>query len=263
MIRQIALFFALSAALTGCQTEGPQVRVQMTDGQVLVGRLATRHISLKTSVGTFDIDTAHAGEVVMVEGDNIKQSDGMIRLWLRNGSEFVGRWEEPSVEVRIPMGGKQVGIQVPIGKVQRLKFPRPAVWPQQAVFRIQTQRGDDFFVDVTKTKMKFGNEMGSFSPVLSEIRRLKPLDAEKKEWRIQLENGTVFIGELQQEQLALRLEMGPEKINLPLSQIRAMNRQVLVPPQSNVPSEDASAAGFYSSARQKAAKVKASQRSRQ
>ncbi len=247
------------------------MQVTLNDGQLLVGRLSTRHIRLKTSIGEFEIDTFDAGELGMVEGKNIKQSDNMIRLWLRNGSEFVGRWEKPSVEVQIWMGGDDVTIQVPMSKVMRLQFRGAAVWPTQAVFRIQTQQGDDFFVDVTKTQMKFGNEMGSFSPFLSEIRQLSPVDIEKKQWRIQLENGTVFIAALQQDELQLELDMGPKKISLPLSAIKQMNRQTLVRPQSRVrPQKQVQSlgheipaeSGFYSNIQQKASKKAASSQQR-
>lgn len=256
-----ACTLTIALLLAGCRTAGPDVQVTLADGQVLVGRLATPTFSMKTGFGELDFDTRDAGELGLVEGETVKQSGEMVRLWLRNGSEFVGKWQKPAVEVRMSMGGDEVAIQVPIAKLKRLQFRGEAVWSRDPVFRIVTRHGDDFFVDVTRTRMKLGNEMGNFAPFLSEVARLQPQDAEKKQWRVQLGTGTVFLAALQQEQLDLRLAMGPERLKLPLEAVKQMDRQSLTTPPQQIGLLESFASGlsrhsrgFFSNTEQKAAK---------
>jgi hypothetical protein len=219
------LFFAF-----GCTTplaKGPEVRVTLSDGQVLLGCLSTRSFALKTGLGDFDFDSSDAGELGLLEGKNVQQSKRKIRLWLRNGSEFVGYWQEPKIDLLFAVGGEERNITVPIAKLERLQFKGQAVWSQQAVFRIQTKYGDDFFVDVTRNRLAFQTEFGEIRPFLSEINSMEPLDKNNKKWRVHLSNGTVLMAHFKQRSLDLKLAMGPETIQVPLLSIKHMDRQQL------------------------------------
>ena len=117
---------ALAACLAGCATTNssgrPQVHVQLNDGQVLVGELTTRAFTLKTDYGDLQFAADDAGEIGPLEGGDMKQSDELIKLWLRNGSEFVGGWQKPVVQMLLAVGGKDVPVDVPIDKLSRLQF---------------------------------------------------------------------------------------------------------------------------------------------
>jgi hypothetical protein len=263
--------------LGGCQSiqggsGGPKVRVTLSDGQILLGQLSTETFALKTDMGPLDFDSEDAGELGLVKGKNVAQSGNMIRLWLRNGSEFVGHWQKPALDLKLGVGGENFAITVPIAKLERLQFEGAAVWPENAVFRIQTKGGDDFFVDVTKNRLSFQTEFGEIRPFLSEIRSMQPLDKKNEKWRIYLSNGSLLEARFEQKVLSLTLAMGPEKILLPLKSIKNMNRQQLVfkARQNSLmqsSSQDSayeakapqrrSNRGFYSNQAQKSAKVEA------
>ena len=261
-----ALLLAFAAIVSsGCRSVGPEVLVTLDDGQKLVGRLTTERFALETGMGELVFDTAIAGELGPIEGDTMKQSGRMVRLWLRNGSEFVGKWKRPSVEVLLHLGEKPRTIDVPIDKLKRLQFRGDPIWSDGAVFRVVTRQGDDFFVDVTRTRLPFTSDLGEFDPFLQEIDQLQPLDETKERWRISLGSGTVFNGALRQKRLDLRLAVGPEAIVLPIEAVSRMNKQRindgvefrglgphnvrLIKPQTD--------SSFYSNKQQKAAKERA------
>jgi hypothetical protein len=121
--------------------------------------------------------------------------------------------------------------------------------------------------------MIFYNEMGTFSPFLSEIQQLEPLDTQNKGWKIYLENQSLFLAELRQETLELHLALGPKTLELPLSFIQRMSRENLLYPSQSHSYFDASStagtttspgdsggSGFFSNQLQKAAKEESSQR---
>lgn len=212
-----------------CQSQepkkGPKVKVTLSDGQVLMGHMSTETLTLKTGLGDLKFDSKDAGELGLVKGGNVKDSKGKIRLWLLNGSEFVGQWQKPEVDLKFNAGGENFNITVPIAKLERLQFQGQAVWAEDAVFRIQTSSGDDFFVDVTKNRLPFQTEFGQIRPFLSEIRSMEPLGKKNEKWRVQLTNGTSLEASFKMSVLDLTLAMGPKKIRLPLSEIVHMNRQ--------------------------------------
>lgn len=266
MARSLLGAFLAALVLAGCAAGDPKVRVTLNDGQVLVGTLATRSFDLKTGFGTLSFDTAHAGELGPAEGEDLEVSGDAVRLWLRNGSEFVGKWVKPSVTVVLSVGDREVEIAAPIAKVRRLQFFGRTAWPG-TVFRIVTVAGDDFFVDVTRTRVPLKNELGAFEPFLSEIADLSPLDRTKNLWRVAFENGTVLNAEIARPSLELELDMGPEAFLLPLESVAKMERRVLERPESpgrwrhrtgltaaEQAEEDAAPAGYYSNAEQKAVK---------
>lgn len=274
-MRTLALTPLLLLLLAGCQSAGPEVLVTLDDGQKLVGSLTTRTFALETGMGTLAFDSAIAGELGPVEGGTVEQSERMVRLWLRNGSEFVGRWQRPAVEVELDLGEKPRTIQVPIAKLQRLQFRGAAIWADDAVFRVVTRDGDDFFVDVTRTRLAFTSDLGEFDPYLAEIDRLEPLDAKKTQWRITLGTGTVFNGTLRQTQLDLRLAVGPEAVTLPLAAVKQMDKQRLdrgggswrglgrAQELGDEAPFGGEPGGFYSNRLQKASKARAAQQWRQ
>ncbi len=266
-------FFAVSIpmlAACGCSAMGgySEVRVTLNDGQVLVGTIATEVFRLKTGLGTFDFDSRHAGELGPLEGPDVEKSGRAVKLWLKNGSEFVGHWEKASVAVLLEAGGSAVNIDVPIAKLKRLQFRGNDEWSDEPVFRVITAAGDDFFAACTKTRITFRNDFCEISPFLSEIRQLYPQDEKKKTWRIELENGTALNAEIPQSEILFHLDMGPQTISVPMASIEFMDRQAMYRQASSgifhersaskaMPQQDYDAPGYYSNAAQKAAKESA------
>lgn len=253
--------FVFLATLAACRTPGPEVLVSLDDGQQLVGRLATKTIALQTQMGLLEFDTAVAGELGLVEGANAKASGDMIRLWLKNGSEFVGKWQRPSVQVAVTLGEEPRDIDVPIAKLQRLQFRGDAIDSGRDVFRVVTKAGDDFFVDLTRTRLAFASDLGKFSPFLHEIASLERMGDDAAKWRVRLTTGTVLLGTLDQQKLDLRLAVGPERLELPLDAVAQMDKQQLdvqhAWSEGRADIRVQSAQGFYSNAPQKEAKERA------
>jgi hypothetical protein len=217
------------------EPRAPLVLATLTDGQVLVGELNTRAFTLKTGLGTLAFDTKDAGELGPLEGADMEQAGAAVRLWLRDGSEFVGKWERPSVSVAVEAGGSKVTVDVPIRRLKRLQFKGEAVWPDGPVFRVVTGSGDDFFVDVTKTRVAFANDLGKFEPFLEEVHHLEPADAKRETWHVWFGTGTQLVAGAAQKTLDLKLSLGPESVTVGIGSIVYMDRQTIVrPPASGV-----------------------------
>lgn len=191
-----------------------EVHVQLNDGQVLVGRMTTPQFSLKTAFGTMRFDADEAGELGPLEGDDMQQAGNLIRLWLRNGSEFVGGWENPVVEMALSVGGREIPVEVPIDKLERLRFRGQPVYTDRPLYRVLTRSGDDFFVDAGTSRIHFDGELGSFSPFLAEIASLEKLDSDDNLWSVRLKNGTRLHSRIQADGVALHPAMGPGEVTL-------------------------------------------------
>ncbi len=229
MARTITITLAVALftfALGGCgQPDDASVRVTLSDGQVLYGPLKTAVLSLEGGIGTLEIPLADIGEVVPVEGGELEASDGYVQVWLRNGSELAGRWQDPELSMGIAVGGEDVKIDLPTGDLQRLQTQGGEVWPEQAVYRVRTTHGDDFLVDAEASRLVLENDLGTFSPYLSECRSARPVDDADGEWIVELETGTVLRGSLADDELTLALPMGPGEVVVPLAVLTSMEQQ--------------------------------------
>lgn len=269
MIRAWAMAISmLVAGLAGCAvTTGgrPQVHVQLNDGQVLVGELTTRGFTLKTDFGDLRFSADDAGEIGPLEGGDMQQSDELIKLWLRNGSEFVGGWQKPVVHMLLSVGGREVSVDVSIDKLARLQFMGRPAWPERAVFRVLTHRGDDFYVDAATSRVRLDSEIGELAPFLSEISSLTrraaggdETDNADNAWRVVLKNGSIIHASMQPDGLDLRPAMGPDEIQVAWTAISRMelartaaHRQAEA---EAVPVAADSRSGYYDNAAQKAVK---------
>ena len=203
-IKSMGLLIGLSVMACGLSSCGmlnqqaaqSDVHVMLNDGQVIVGELTTPIFTLKTELGTLKFDTDEAGELGPLEGNDMKQSDKLVRLWLKNGSEFVGGWQKASVEMSLRIGDKDISIDVPIDKLKRLRFKGDPVWSDKPLYRVVTRSGDDFFVEADSSQIHFTSELGSFSPYLAEISSLVQLDGEENKWQVQLKNGSRLNAEI-------------------------------------------------------------------
>ena len=148
----------------------PNVHVELNDGQLLVGTVTTKTFTLKTEFGELLISTEEAGELGPLEGGDMQQSDHLVKLWLKNGSEFVGNWEKPALEMTIGIGDDDVDIDVPIEKIRRLRFLGHPEYTAEPMYRVLTQAGDDFFVLAAESRIHFNSDMATFSPYLNEIQ---------------------------------------------------------------------------------------------
>jgi hypothetical protein len=236
MMNPLKAFVVLSAmfvfASCGSWKKSPVsgVHVQLNDGQVLVGELSTAQFTLKTELGTLAFDTVDAGELGPLEGGDMEQSDNLIRLWLRNGSEFVGGWDKPSVQMEIEVGGKKVPIDVPIAKLKRLRFRGSAVWSKKALYRVRTRAGDDFFVDAGESRIHFTGELGEFSPYLTEIALMERAEEDGNRWKVHLKNGNLVHVGIREGGLELKPSMGPEKVELSWNLVDGLEPTAMRPP---------------------------------
>ena len=201
------------------------VRATLSDGQVMYGSLRTATLSLEGGMGTLEIPLADVGEVVPVEGGELGESGGYVNVWLRNGSELAGKWHDPELTMGILVGGDEVKVDLPAGDLARMQTQGGEVWPDAAVYRVSTSHGDDFLVDAASSQLVLSNDLGTFSPFLSECRSARPLGDPDGEWRIELETGTVLVGELADDELTLALPMGPGEVTVPLAILVAMEQQ--------------------------------------
>jgi hypothetical protein len=260
-MRLVIVMISVGCLVTGCagmasQTR-PQVHVQLNDGQVLVGGMTTEMFKLKTEFGTLDFSAEDAGEMGPLEGKDMQQAGNLIKLWLKNGSEFVGGWEHPSVEVAISIGGQDVTVDVPIDKIKRMRFRGDAEYTDKPLYRVLTRSGDDFFVDASASKIHFKGELGSFSPFLAEIAGLERNKGDDNQWRIRLQNGTTLHAGIQQDGVELSPAMGPGKVKLSWSLVARME-----PAHMNAPAavtKSPVAPEYYDNAPQRAMKEQAAQ----
>ena len=100
---------AYSMPASGCAESEPldatPVRVTLDEGQRLVGDVLAGTLLLESGLGTLEIPIDAVGEVEPVEGQDLAGSGDHIRVWMRDGSELVGRWAEPELDVAIAIGG--------------------------------------------------------------------------------------------------------------------------------------------------------------
>jgi len=212
--------------LGGCGgTPDASVRATLSDGQVLYGSLRTGTLSLEGGMGTLEIPLADVGEVVPVEGSQVGESDGYVQVWLRNGSERAGQWHDPELAMGILVGGEEVKVDLPATDLSRLQTQGGEVWPQSAVYRVSTSHGDDFLVDAASSQLVLTNDLGTFSPFLSECRSARPIGEADGAWRVELETGTVLVGQLAENELTLALPMGPGEVTVPLAILVSMEQQ--------------------------------------
>jgi hypothetical protein len=250
MIRNgLGVVLLTMAVASGCDvsdsgSKGPRVHVELSDGQVLVGEFVPAGFHLETRMGLLRIRAVHAGEIRPVEGKDLTQSGSVIRLWLRNGSEFTGKWQHPSVRMIIRAGGATVPLYVPIGKVKRLRFAGKPVWSEEPVYRVQTVTGDDFYADASKSRIRLRSEMCTLCPRLSEIDRLEALDKDCNRWRVRLKSGTCLLVSVFPDGFDFRSPFGPERIALSWDMVERLHRASNQRPDASSP--DRTVPRFYS-----------------
>ncbi len=213
-------------ALAACGgSDGAPIRATLVDEQVLYGTLRTEILVLDGGLGKMEIPLSHIGEVLPVEGGQLENSDGHVKIWLRNGSELVGRWDNPELGMGIDVGGEQVKVDLPVGDLERVQTQGDELWPEGLVYRVRTTHGDDFLVDAEASRVVMENDLGVFSPFLSECRSVRPIEDPDGEWRIELDSGTVLIGNLADDELTLALPLGPDQVVVPLAILDSMEQQ--------------------------------------
>ena len=209
----------------GAKKKNAPVRATMEDGQILYGAIRTQKLTLESPLGELKIPIADIGEVLPVEGDQLSDSEGHVRLWLRDGSELVGKWQEPTLAMTIEVGKEDVRIDLPADQLGRLQTQSGEVWPRGAVYRVRTVHGDDFLVDAKDSRFTLANDLGEFSPTLADCRSVRPVDDPEGDWRVELTTGTVLIGEVKGSQLTLAMPLGPDTVTVPLASFESMSQQ--------------------------------------
>jgi len=201
------------------------VRATLEDGQVLYGDIRTQKLTLSSELGDLKIPLKDIGEVVPAEGDGVGDADRHVRVWLRDGSELVGRWQEPQLAMTIAVGRDDVRLDLPADQLNRLQTQGGEVWPRGAVYRVRTIHGDDFLVDARDSRFTLLNDLGEFSPTLADCVSVRPIDDPEGDWRVELGTGTVLIGRLKDNRLTLAMPMGPEEVTVPLASFDSMEQQ--------------------------------------
>lgn len=209
MFHAIALLFSHNVDHT-------PVRATLGDGQILMGEVQTRTLRLQSGVGLLEIPLADIGEVVPADAGGLGASDGRVNVWLRNGSELRGTWADPKIAMSIAVGGADVPIDLPMNDLNRFQLQGETRWPGGPVYRLKTAYGDDFLVDPSRTHLVLENDLGTFAPLLSECVAVAPVDDPEGPWRVQLQTGTVLLGNLRDDTLTVALPMGPEEVRVAL-----------------------------------------------
>ncbi len=217
---------AVPFSWSGCGHEdaGAPIRASLSDGQLLSGDLMTEVLTLETSVGTLQIPLEDVGEVVPTEATQLGTAAGKVTVWLRDGSEFVGTWADPEMLVAINVGGTSVEVDLPMDRLSRLQTRAGELWPEGAAYRVRTIFGDDFIVDPEHTRLVMENDLGTFAPFLSECASARPVGDADGDWRIELMNGTVLVGPLDDDAITFALANGPEQVTVPLTSFAWMER---------------------------------------
>lgn len=211
MVHVIALLFGNAANQT-------PVRATLEDGQILMGEVQTRTLRLQSGVGLLEIPLADVGEVVPVSSGGLGESEGRVDVWLKNGSELRGTWADPKLAMSIAVGGDDVPIDLPMNELSRFQLQGESRWPGGPVYRMQTTYGDDFLVDPARTHLVLENDLGTFSPLLSECKTVTPVGDPTGPWRVQLQTGTVLLGHLVDDTITVALPIGPDEISVPLEE---------------------------------------------
>lgn len=207
------------------------VRATLDDGQRVVGAVETELLRLVTDYGTLAIPLSDVGEVRPVESDALGGSANHVGVWLRNGSELRGRWEEPELRMSIWIDEQPVELDLPMESLTRFQFQGGDLLPLGQVYRLRTIYGDDLVVDAEQTRLRMESDLGTVFPLLAEIHTLAPATGDPAgDWRMELFTGTVLIGSLggmgeDPEALELRLPLGPETITLDVAAITRIERQ--------------------------------------
>lgn len=211
MFTLIAVAFAHAAA-----SETP-VRATLGDGQILFGDVRTKVLLLENHAGVLEIPLSDVGEVIPADGEALGVARGRVTVWLRNGSELRGTWVDPTMEMRVKVGGDDVAVELPMHELSRFQLQGGARWPSSTVYRLRTATGDDLLVDPARTTLVVESALGTFSPRLSECASVAPLGDPTGTWRVELETGTVLLGRLVDERLTVALPMGPDSVTIPLA----------------------------------------------
>lgn len=246
MSRLVAL--SLSALLTGCFSSGVEpstVRVSLAQDQALVGEVHRGALTLDSPLGSLSLPMASIGEVEPVEGEDLAGSGDHVRVWLRDGSELVGRWAEPELEVQTRIGGGELAIAVPMSGVRRLQLTGTADVPEDGTFRVQTAFGDDVFIDAAETVLPLRTELGDLRPLLSEVQTLAQEDGTGT-WRVTLRTGTALVGTVATDALDLQLRIGPPSIQVPLDDLVSIERMSWDPGLWSTPAPAEVGDRFYS-----------------
>jgi hypothetical protein len=210
----------------GCAGEqGSPIRLTLDDGQVIVGDVQTDVLALDGALGTLKVPLEDVGEVVPVEGHDLKAANGQVVVWLRNGTELRGKWADPELRLGLQLGGEQVDVDLPMSQMVRFQTPGAEAWPSDSVFRVKTTHGDDLLVDPETTRITVENALGRFSPFLSECRSLAPVGAPEGDWRVELVSGTVLVGPLAHDALTFAMPLGPAHVEVPLANVVSMSWQ--------------------------------------
>jgi hypothetical protein len=213
--------------LVGCSFgEATPLGVTLHDGQVVVGEVTTDALALDGVFGEISIPLEDVGVVLPVEAATLGASDHQVTVWLRNGSELRGRWRDPALSLGVSAGGDVVPVDVPTGEVQAIQLRGGEEWPEPGTYRVRTSHGDDVLVDPESTRITVSNALGTFSPFLSECAAVGPVGDPRGDWRVVLRSGTVLVGPLQEESLALRLPSGPDEVRVALADLVAIDQQV-------------------------------------
>lgn len=144
-------------------------------------------------------------------------------MWLRNGSELRGTWTDPTLAMRVKVGGEHTTVDLPLNDLQRFQLQGRNEWASGPVYRLKTAFGDDVLVDPARTTLVVHNQFGTFEPRLSECTRVEPVGATDGEWRVELSSGTILIGNLDNNALTVALPMGPDHVSLPLADVVSLS----------------------------------------
>jgi len=221
--RLLALALVTLTLSVGAHPNRAEVRATLVDGQVLFGDVKSTKLTLVSPLGELKIPLVDVGEVVPADPD--LGTAGPVRVWLRDGSELVGRWKDPRIPMGMRVGKDTVKVGVPADRLVRLQTRGAEVWPRDAVYRVRTALGDDFLVDAKASKFTLANGLGEFTPSLADCVSVRPIDDPEGDWRVELKTGTVLVGPIKDREMTLTMTLGPDRVTVPLALFVTMEQQ--------------------------------------
>ncbi|MFT6821193.1 MAG: hypothetical protein ACJATT_005022 [Myxococcota bacterium] len=219
----VLIVLSLVLSVADARPSETPVRASFGDGQVLMGDVRTETLVLMTGAGIVDIPLSDVGEVVPADGEGLAEARGRVTVWLRNGSELRGTWTDPTLAMRVKVGGEHTTVDLPLNDLQRFQLQGRSEWASGPVYRLKTAFGDDVLVDPARTTLIVHNQFGTFEPRLSECTRVEPVGATDGDWRVELASGTILIGNLDDNRLTVALPMGPDHVSLPLADVVSLS----------------------------------------
>ncbi len=182
-----------------------QDRIELNDGDVLLGTIENKSYTVTTFYGTIEVP---ARRVVGVVPDRDKPR--RVSLVQTDGQVIVGTLAEKTVELTLSVGPT---LNVPPASIRQLSYriseDRPAgLAASEPVVLLRS--GDRLIWTECRTKLQLTGPWGAVDLPLRSLQSIEWTDTEGSSHRARFPGGTVLAGTLGAEKLTLKLKVVPE-----------------------------------------------------